>query len=268
MHRESNDGLQDDNIRGLKVGPLVTPEQLKNVYLTGLNITDPTTGEPLPDETYQTFINNAVAMLETELDLSITEVNGYVENRDYRINDYADFGYMQLNNYPIIEIEKMELTYLVDANDDPIVVFQIPDPWLRIQRHDGLLRLLPNNRVPGNLQVGATGFFPEILRVQNVPHVWRVTYSYGFKDGCIPTMINAVIAKLAAIQALIVGGNLIIGAGIAASSITVDGMSQMIQTTQSAENSAFSATIREYSQQVFGRSKGDPFSELRILKNY
>jgi len=264
----SNNGLQTDNRFGLKVRPLVTVQELLDVYLTGLNITDPTTGQRLPDATYQTFIDNGVAMLETYLDLSITEVKSYVEDRDFRLNDYAEWGFFALDNLPVIEIEKIDLTYFRDTQGQPEVAQSIPLNWIRLDPHSGIVRLIPNARFPAQLQVGAMGFFPEILRSQFVPHLWSVTYSFGFKDGCIPVLINTVISKFAAMQALVVGGNLIIGAGIASSSISLDGLSQTINTTQSAENSAFSATIKEYGAQVFGRSKGDPFAELKILKDY
>jgi len=136
-------------------------------------------------------------------------------------------------------------------------------------KHDGIIRYLPNAKFPAGLQIGSSGtYFPLLLQSAFVPQAWRFTYSHGFAEGCVPTFLNSVIARIAAMQAMIVGGNLILGAGIASSSISIDGMSQSIQTTQSPENSAFSATIKEYASLVFGRSKGDPFAHIKILKDY
>lgn len=265
----SRDGIQIDNIRGLKVEPLMSVARLKAEYLTGLDITDPSTGEGLPDSTYQSHIDNAVAFLETFLDISITHIEEYLEHRDYRVNDYAEWGYFQLNNYPVSDISKIEFTYFRDAQGQPEVVLEIPLNWIRLQPHDGLVRLIPNARFPANLQISQSGnFFPEILRAQFVPHLWDITYSFGFEEGKIPVLINSTIARIAAMNLMMIGGNLVIGAGIASSSISIDGMSQSIQTTQSPENSAFSATIKEYSSLVFGRSKGDPFAHIRVLKDY
>lgn len=265
----SDDGLVTNARIGKKVEPLVTVEKLKEVYLTGLNISDPNTNEPLPRKTYQAYIDNAVSMLEHYLDISISKVTDFVENKDYRLNDYADWGYFYLNNYPVIAIQKMELTYFRDEDGEPEVVQQIPNNWIRLQPHDGIVRLIPNAKFPANLQISQTGnYFPEILRSQFVPHLWRITYDYGFEDGKIPVLINTAIAQLAAIQALVVGGNLVLGAGIAGSSISLDGLSQSIQTTQSAENSAYSATIKDYSDKLFGKTKDDPFAILRILKEF
>lgn len=265
----SKDGLVIDTITGQKAQPLVTVQTLKDVYLTGLNISNPDTGKELPKSTYQTYIDNAVSMLEHYLDISISPIDEFVEEKDYHFNDYTDWGYMQLNNYPVRAIRKIEMVYFRDDNGDAVVQQEIPTNWIRLKPHDGIVRLIPNARFPSKLQVGQHGgFFPEILRTNTVPHLWRVTYDYGFCDGAVPVLLNMAIAQIAAVQALVVGGNLVLGAGIAGSSISLDGLSQSIQTTQSAENSAYSATIKDYSDKLFGKTKDDPNAILRILKDY
>lgn len=264
----SKDGLVTCNTYGKKVEPLITVDKLKAIYLFGIDIKDDD-GNELPDTAYQQYIDNAVSMLEHFLDMSIAPVIDFVEDKDYRLNDYSEWGYYQLNNYPVLAIKKMELVYFRDDTGEPEVIQEIPNQWMRLQPHDGIVRLIPNARFPANLQVGQTGnYFPEILRSQFVPHLWRITYDYGMEDGKIPVMINQAIGFMAAVQALIIGGNLVLGAGIAGSSISLDGLNQSIQTTQSAENSAYSATIKEYEAKLNGKTKDDPFSILRILYNY
>lgn len=263
------DGLVTDNSVSTKVEPIVNVDKLKSQYLFGIDITDSQTGEPISDEALQQYIDNAVSMLEHYLDISISPVTEFVEYKDYRINDYADWGYFYLNNYPVMCIRKMELVYFREEDGTPEVVQQIPNQWIRLQSHDGIVRLIPNARFPANLQIGQTGnYFPEILRAQMVPHLWQITYDYGFDTGKVPVLLNQAIAMIAATQALIIGGNLVLGAGIAGSSISIDNLSQSIQTTQSAENSAYSATIKEYGDKLFGKTKDDPFSVMRILYNY
>lgn len=265
----SDDGLKANNTLGKKVEPLVTVQKLKDIYLFGLDIKNPNTGEDLPNETYQQYINNAVSMLEHYLDISISRVNNQIEYKDYRLNDYQDWGYYMCNNYPVIQVNSIKLVYFRDENGDPEVVQTIPNTWIRLQPHDGMIRLIPNARFPANLQISQTGsYFPEILRSQFVPHLWQIDYDFGFESSCVPVLLNQAVATIAAVQALIVGGNLVLGAGIAGSSISIDGLSQSIQTTQSAENSAFSATIKDYSDKLFGKTKDDPYSMLRILKDF
>lgn len=261
-------GIPSGNSRIKRTEPLITVDKLKEVYLYGLTFKNDD-GEDLPKSAFQQYIDNAVSMLEHYLDIAIAPVKGKTENRDYRLNEYADWGFFELSNYPVICINKIELVYFRDDTGEPDVIQEIPGSWIRLQEHDGIVRLIPNARFPASLQVGSTGnYFPEILRTEMVPHLWRFNYDYGFDDGKIPVLINQAISMLAAIQALIVGGNLVLGAGIAGSSISLDALSQSIQTTQSAENSAFSATMKDYANRLFGENKDDPFAILKILKNY
>jgi len=263
----SADGIKNSNKTHRTVGPLITPEDLKKTYLFGIDIVD-NDGNELTDDTLQLYIDNAVSALEHDLDISILP-RTEVENRDYHQNEYWDWGYFQLNNYPVIEVEKMELVFFRDENGDPEVLQTIPNNWIRLQPHDGIIRLIPNARFPGQLQVGQNAnFFPELLRSTIVPHLWVMTYKHGFEDGKIPMMINQAIALTAAIQALIIAGNLVIGAGIAAQSISLDGLSQSITTTASAENSSYSATIKEYQRLMFGANKDDASAIIRQLRTY
>ncbi len=265
----SKDGLNPScNLNLTRVEPLVTLKTLKETFLFGVEVRNKQ-GELIPDRSLESFISNAVSWLEHFLDISITPVRDFVEDRDYYQNEYVDWGYFQLNNYPVIAVKKLEMVYYRDANGEALTFQTIPNNWLRLQPHDGILRLIPNARFPGNLQIAANGsFYPEIFQSSHVPHLWRITYDYGFCDGAIPSIINQVIGQLAALQAFIVGGHLVLGAGIASTSISLDGLSQSINTTQSAENSAFSATIRDYSDKLFGKRAEDPFSTLNILKSY
>lgn len=263
------DGLVLDNTYNRKGEPIIDVAKLKATYLFGVIVRNRETNENFSDAAYQQFIDNAVSMLEHYLDISISPVKGLVEYKDYRINDYADWGYFQLNNYPVKAIQSMQLVYFRNEDGSPQVVQTIPNNWLRLQAHDGIVRMIPNARFPSNLQISQTGaYFPEILRSQFVPHLWQITYDYGFDTGCVPVLLNQAIGTIAAIQSLTVGGHLILGAGIAATSISLDGLAQSIQTTQSAENSGYSAVIKDYADRVYGKTKDDPNSILTILRNF
>lgn len=264
----SRDGLQDKNSISRKVEPLVTVEKLKNTYLFGVRIRDEDGNQP-DDKFFQQAIDTAMSFFEHFLDISITPVIGHVEYKDYHLNDYAEWGYMLLNNYPVIKLNSMKMVYFRDDTGEPVTVQEIPNAWIRLQRHDGMLRLIPNTRFPSQLQISETGsFFPEILRAQDIPHLWQFNYDFGFCAGEIPVLLNQAIGLMAAIICLIPAGHLILGAGIAGTNISLDGLSQSIQTTQSAENSGFSATLKDYSDKLFGKVKDDPFSIANILMNY
>ena len=263
------DGLVLDNSYNRKGEPIITVEKLRSSYLFGIHIVDRITGEEFPQESYEQYIANAISMLEHYLDISISPVKNFEEFKDYHLNDYAEWGYFHLNNYPVKCIRKLDLVYFRDEDGVPVSIQTIPNNWLRLQAHDGIVRMIPNARFPANLQISQSGaFFPEILRSQFVPHSWRFTYDYGFDPGCVPVLLNQAIGTIAAIQALIVGGHLILGAGIAGTSISLDGLAQSIQTTQSAENSGYSSVIKDYSDKLFGKTKDDPFAIMKLLKDY
>ena len=263
----TQDGIYFDNSMLKKSEPLITVEQLRARYMFGIHIIDPVTGEELPREVYQDYINSAVSWLEHHLDISMTPVNKFVEMKDYRYSDYVNWGFMRLNNIPVRRMRSLTLSYFKDGLGQPAAALEIPKNWMRISAHDGMIRLLPNLKFPANLQVNRFGLlFPEVFSYQMIPHVWEVIYDHGFDSGRIPPLINQAIGYLAALQAYLVGGNLVIGAGIAESHIEVDDIKETIKTTQSAENSAFSAPMKEISKKLFGTTHDSKHGIIAILR--
>lgn len=264
----SDEGLVLDNAISKKSEPLVTVQKIRDTYLFGVQIKDANGNTPT-DAFYQQAIDTAVSYFEHLLDISITPVINHVEYKDYHLNDYAEWGYIMLSNYPVHALSSMKMVYFRDDTGEPVTVQEIPKAWIRLSRHDGMIRLVPNTRFPSQLQISDTGsFFPEILRASEIPHLWQFTYDFGFCDGKVPILMNQAIGLMASIICLIPAGHLILGAGIGGTSISLDGLSQSIQTTQSAENSGFSATIKDYSDKLFGKTKDDPFAILNILMAY
>lgn len=261
---------QFNNINGKKTEPLVTVEQMRQTWLFGVKIRDKETGEDMPEDSYQNALDTAISLLEHYLDISISPVRNYKEFKDYNRNEYYDWGYMQLNNFPVECVNSIKLVYFRDDNGeiDETQTIKIPNNWIRVDAMDGIIRLVPNGKFPANLQIGNGGFYPELFSVAKVPHAWEVDYNYGFCSGQVPVLMNQAISMIASIIMLITAGHLILGAGIAGTSISLDGLSQSIQTTQSAENSGFSSTIKDISEKLYGKTKDDPFAILRILRDY
>ena len=82
----------------------------------------------------------------------------------------------------------------------------------------------------------------------------------GFEPEEIPPDLLECIQKMAAMNLLNVWGDLILGAGIASSSVSLDGLSQSIGTTQSAMYGGASARVNEYKENVSNL--------MAILKQY
>lgn len=260
----------NNNISGQKSQALVTVKQMRETWLFGVKIRDKETGEDMPDTSYQNAIDTAVSLLEHFLDISVSPVKNFVEFKDYNRNEYYDWGYMQLHNYPVECINSIRLVYFRDDNGevDNAQTMTIPNNWIRLDNHDGIIRLVPNGRTPAGLQIGNGGMYPDLFSQAKVPHAWEVNYNYGFCDGQVPILMNQAISMIASIIMLITAGHLILGAGIAGTSLSLDGLAQSINTTQSAENSGFSSTIKDISDKLYGSTKDDAFAILKILKNH
>lgn len=259
-----------NNITGRKSEPLITVSQMRATWLFGVKVRDKETGADMSDDAYQNAIDTAVSLIEHYLDISIAPVRNFVEFKDYNQNDYMEWGFLQLSNYPVESINSIRLVYFRDDNGevDDHQATTIPNRWIRLDNHDGTIRLVPSGAFPSNLQMGNGGYYPEMMRHSKIPHAWEVNYNYGFCTGQVPVLMNQAISMIASIIILITAGHLILGAGIAGTSISLDGLSQSIQTTQSAENSGFSSTIKDINDKLYGSTKDDQFAIMRLLKNY
>lgn len=269
--KNKKDGIKSCNTLIDKVEPLLTIKELKDRWLFGILPIIDEEGKHMSDETLIGYIETAVSMLEHDLDMSIVPAE-VCEEKDYFANDYYEWGFMQLNNLPVIDITSIQVTYLRDINGEPETVLDIPTNWVRVRHHDGLVRLVPNNRFPANLAVGGNGsWFPELFnRHANVPQLWTVKYTHGFGDGKVPVIINMAIGLLASIMAMNIAGDLKLGSGIASQSLSIDGLSQSVNTTASAENHTYSAKVEAAYHQLFGDKGENPRNRgiMGILRDY
>lgn len=263
----SNNGVFRTNLNRTRVSDIITVQELKQSYLFGVPIVDGRNIE-LSDEVFQLYIDNAISDLEHKLDIFITPTQ-IEEDRDYSFNQYADWGSFYLDNIPVLQIDSIEVIAYKDELGAPQIVQTIPNSWIRLSPHDGVVRLSPNTRSASHLQINSVnGFFPQIFKLNHVPHLWKLKYVAGFAHGKVPVLVNQAIGLLAAIQALIVAGNLVLGAGIASQALSLDGLSQSITTTASAENSSYSATIKEYQNLLFGSRMNDDTAIINKLAAY
>ena len=84
---------------------------------------------------------------------------------------------------------------------------------------------------------------------RDIPNYWTIEYCTGFN--VIPEDLLDVIGKLASIGIFNIAGDIVLGqAAIANYSLSIDGLSQSIGTTMSAENSAYSARIKMYKDEI------------------
>lgn len=232
---------------GLETDLVISGEELKELYLFGVDLTDDA-GNPFPDRMFQHYINSAVAWLEKELDIPITPIEIVDELHDHYSADYGRWGWFDLHKFPILCIREVAFQY--PSQDERVV---IQPEWVVFMDGGttGQVQIVPGQGniadvllIPGQLMPlwsGATG---------RVPGVWRFTYRAGFEVGDVPADILDAIGMKAAIQIFNIAGDLIAGAGIANTSISIPGLSQSVGTTSSATNSGYGARIGQYEKQL------------------
>jgi hypothetical protein len=224
---------------------LPTVKDITGDYLFGIPLVDED-GNKYSASNIEKWIAKAVGWLESELQVSIVPTAVF-ESHDYNIDDYQEFCYIQLYRYPVISVEALIAEYA----GQPVMTF--PADWIHIYKNSGQLQLVPTT---GNLSQVLLGQGNGVLlplitnRMSKMPHLFKVNYTVGFPVGGIPSDIVDIIAMKACIGILNIMGDILLGAGIASQSVSMDGLSESITTTQSAENSAYSARIRQYERQI------------------
>jgi hypothetical protein len=235
---------------------ILSVEQLKTVYLYGLDLTDDN-GTPYPDVIFEWSINFAIDWLEKELDLSVRPTTYTDERYDYWLREYESWAFIKLKHSPVISVSSVKLMWPSDTT-----VLEFDPSWIQLQPEDGQINIIPTAGTLGQvLLVQGGGFLPLLSAGRDfLPNAFAVTYTAGFPEGECPMDIRELIGKKAAFGPLNIAGDLLGGAGIASQSIGIDGLSQSFNTTSSATNSGFGARLLQY--------KGEIKEQLETLKRY
>lgn len=239
-------------------------DEIQNRIIFGIPLKDGE-GNPFPPDLLQSYLDSAVAWAEQMLNIAI-QPREEEEHHDYLMSDYVNWGYIKLWKKPILSVESVEMYY----GDRPM--FTIPADWLRIDRLGGAIQLFPTSGSAGGMIITASGgLVTPILQgsVGYAPQMWKIKYTAGmteseqeqvYRQTNIQPNLREVIYKKAAMSILGVWGDLIIGAGIASQSLSLDGLSQSVNTTQSPMYGGASARIAQL--------QTDIDAMMPALKNY
>lgn len=220
-------------------------QELKDFYLFGLPLED-SAGNTFPDRTMKFYIDAAQQRIERELDIIIRATDIVQEAHDFYLVDYTQWGFLYTYKRPVFEVSSLFLNYGVQR------VLEFPDEWIKLNGLTGEIQLFPTVGSLGTFAVGEGGTFLPLLtrRFAYAPSMWEINYTCGWPVKDIPVDLKDAIGKMATISVLNVLGDILLGAGIANQSISVDGVTQSIGTTQSAENAAYSARQRMYQSEL------------------
>lgn len=237
----------------------------------GITVTDPRTGEYLPDAFYEAKLEAALAQAEKMLDIVILP-RLVSEHHDFYRNDFESFMHIHTHHKPILQVEGVSLEYGGTKS------YSYPTAWWKVYKLSGHLEMMPNTMLGGNnglSLVQAYSGYPTISGIPTVtnnnyaPQLFHITYVGGMlppsRRGVTqphemhPDLWSLVI-KMALKEVFQQWGRLIIGAGIASMSTSIDGVSQSVDTTQSAMYGGASAEIVQLDRDI---------EELRVgLKSY
>lgn len=177
---------------------MIDVERLKSDFLFGIPLKSTLTGETIKDETLNRYIIRGVSIVEHDLKINISPVK-YQDRYDYNLWDFQQYNYIQLNHWPVLQIESIKGKY-----PNSVDFIQYPSEWISCYNEFGLLQLTPTNgQITQFFITNDAAYLPLILGSRaRWPQLWQVTYTSGFDNDKIPALINDIIGTAAAIDAL------------------------------------------------------------------
>jgi hypothetical protein len=178
--------------------PIISTEKFKKQYLFGLRLKSTITNEELKPDDIKDFIINAISRVEHEARINITPVK-YTDLLDYNLFDYQKFCFLQLNHWPVIQVESIKARF---PQSDEFI--QFPNDWVSIQNEVGMLQLVPKAGSFSNfLMARDASFMPLILGGRaRWPQLFEVIYTAGFNYDAMPAILRDLIGLYAAIAIL------------------------------------------------------------------
>lgn len=225
----------------------LTPDWLKETWLWKIPIEFD--DDQLSDEAIQFYIDSAISRAEILLNISIRQKSIEYEQHDYRLEEWmAGYGYVQLFQRPAIEVTAMNLNVITSQ-------ITIPPEWIQLQKKPAQVNLIPYYGILAsqNISNQILLFMPLLAGTTYVPQILRISYEAGYKETDeIPDMLAYLIGMNATTGVLNVLGEIALGgqAALAGYSINVDGLSQSVSTTMSAENAAYGGRIRQMEREM------------------
>ncbi len=238
-------------------GEVLTADDMRYTYLWGIDTTasDINMSE-WTDDQWRYLIESSTADWERFLKIDIRRrkrvtyptsamnqtVNWY-PNCDYTDIEmpydfdpqlFANFGFLQLRHYPVIEVNRAQAISVVGG----VILDFLQQQWVRVQQKYGQLSFYPTNGwnygpFTYGLNIWSLGWN------YNYPQGIVVDYDSGYKTSDqIPRDLRNMIGMWAALNAMnIIGDGLLVG--FSSASISLDGLSESFSSTQSPENAFF-----------------------------
>lgn len=229
---------------------IMSPEEVMAFYFYGVNIQSKD-GSKLDDQTILMYIQSAQSEIEKYFDIKLFW-QLITASRDYYKDDY----YQGFPNIPT-EFPVRESRALIGFING-VKQVEYPEAWLSNRTSSDntyyrAMHVVPNGAtVAGSADVILLGVYSQrgYMGYRTIPNYWTIQYDTGYKYNEIPSDLLNMIGMMAAIPLLAIAGDLILGAGIASQSLSIDGLSRSISSTSSATNSGYGSRIVEYRKSI------------------
>jgi hypothetical protein len=231
---------------------VLSASELSSIYLYGVKIADKS-GISLSPETYDFYIKSAQQEIEKYLNIKIMP-QIIDEKMDFYQDEYRRFGYIAAT-YPVVKPFKLE-GFL-----GTIKQIKYPKEWISSRKtSDGYtfyrrIFIVPTQSADPLQMGGETMLYSGVLPYTNmlgyntIPNYWSIAYCTGYDD--LPYDLIDIIGKMASIPLLLIAGDIPYGVpGLSSMSLSVDGLSQTLNTTASATHNLYSARVLQYKKDI------------------
>ena len=230
---------------------VLSPSEMQALYFYGITIQD-RSGTELGNDVYSFFLKAAQSEIEKYLGIKLKK-QVILENLDFYGDEFRQFGFIS-TTYPVVRPFRL-VGFLGQVKQ-----LEYPKQWLCSRLTSDMetfyrrIFIVPTQSAVVEMTGESmlySGVLPNLgmMGYKTLPNYWNVEYCTGFEK--IPFDIIDVIGKLAAIGIFNVAGDIALGqSALASYSLSIDGLSQSISTTNSATNAAFGARIINYQKEI------------------
>lgn len=236
-------------IYGKNDGLVISPNELVDTYLFGIPLCSGS-GFRYSTDSITRLIKAAQTTMENYLALKLFK-QYMLEKVDFNHTEFQQWAYTKAS-YNINSV------YTFDGMLGEQSVISYPQAWLstRSINNRGVSRnvyIVPNGLAnASSVYLGSSyTLYYYLGGAQTIPNYWRLGYVTGFDK--IPDDITFMIGKLAAIQMLLILGEIVGGSGLvgmSSQSLSLDGLSQSVSKANGG--SIFAQRIRQYSADMKG----------------
>lgn len=239
----------------------LTPETLK-AYMFGLHIIDPQTGQPMGDAFYTHTIENALSQVEQKLDIAIFP-RLLTEHYDFNRTEFQSFMYTHTRKRPILQVEELALEF------NSRKIYKYPANWWKVYSLAGHIELSPTPLMQSGMgydfssvfsgypqilgapiMAGASNFAPQMIHVKYAAGMVPRHHASYNEDWEMPASLEKLILKVALKEIFEQWGRLLVKPGIDSTTLTIDGVTETINTTQSSLYTASTAEIAQINQDI------------------